>query len=56
MFDDMDLAYGWANNVKAKNRENPDLYSLIAAVINLLYKEGTNYKVTAEGHVKVKAP
>ncbi|KAF3803235.1 hypothetical protein GCG54_00013342 [Colletotrichum gloeosporioides] len=56
MFDDMDLAYGWANNVKAKNRENPDLYSLIAAVIHLLYKEGTNYKVTAEGHVKVKAP
>ncbi|KAJ5007681.1 hypothetical protein K4K48_011787 [Colletotrichum sp. SAR 10_66] len=55
MFDDMDLAYGWANNVKAKNRENPDLYSLIAAVIHLLYKEGTNYKVTAEGHVKVKA-
>ncbi|KAF4875050.1 hypothetical protein CGCSCA1_v005782 [Colletotrichum siamense] len=56
MFDDMDLAYGWANNVKAKNRENPDLYSLIAAVIHLLYKEGTNYKVTAEGHVKAKAP
>ncbi|KAF4928676.1 hypothetical protein CGCVW01_v001792 [Colletotrichum viniferum] len=56
MFDDMDLAYGWADNVKAKNRENPDLYSLIAAVIHLLYKEGTNYKVTAEGHVKVKAP
>ncbi|EQB55163.1 hypothetical protein CGLO_04940 [Colletotrichum gloeosporioides Cg-14] len=56
MFDDMDPAYGWANNVKTKNHENPDLYSLIAAVIHLLYKEGTNYKVTAEGHSKVKAP
>ncbi|KAF6826657.1 hypothetical protein CMUS01_09343 [Colletotrichum musicola] len=45
-------AYGWMNNVNAKNRKNPDLYAIIGAVINLLHNEGKKYRVSADGHVR----
>ncbi|KAF6831373.1 hypothetical protein CPLU01_06792 [Colletotrichum plurivorum] len=45
-------AYGWVNNVNAKNRKNPDLYAIIGAVINLLHNEGKKYRVSADGHVR----
>lgn len=51
MIDDTAGAYLWVNNVKNKNRENPDLLAIIAAVIELLNKEGTRYKVSEEGIV-----
>ncbi|KAF4922338.1 hypothetical protein CGCVW01_v005339 [Colletotrichum viniferum] len=44
-------AYGWMNNVKNNNRENPDLYAIIGAVIELMNRDGQRYSVSAEGEV-----
>lgn len=44
-------AYGWMNNVKNNNRENPDLYAIIGAVIELMNRDGQKYSVSAEGEV-----
>ena len=51
---DVAEAYGWANNLGNKNRENPDFLAIIATVIHLLKKDGTKYKVSPEGAVSVK--
>ncbi|TDZ53993.1 hypothetical protein CTRI78_v006633 [Colletotrichum trifolii] len=51
MMDARNGAYGWANNVKNKDVENPDLYALIAAVIELIYRDGKKYSVSEEGEV-----
>jgi hypothetical protein len=47
-------AYRWANNAKEKDLENPDLYAIIAVVIELLNREGQQYKVSAEGEVSLR--
>ncbi|KAF4900132.1 hypothetical protein CGCFRS4_v003519 [Colletotrichum fructicola] len=44
-------AYGWMNNVKNNDRENPDLYAIIGAVIELMNRDGQKYSVSAEGEV-----
>ncbi|KAI8295020.1 hypothetical protein K4K59_004841 [Colletotrichum sp. SAR11_240] len=44
-------AYGWMNNVKNNDRENPDLYAIIGAVIELMNRDGQKYSVSAEGVV-----
>ncbi|WDK20728.1 hypothetical protein CGRA01v4_12015 [Colletotrichum graminicola] len=51
MLDANEGAYGWANNVKNKNRENPDLYAIIGAVIELMHRDGQRYSVSAEGEI-----
>jgi hypothetical protein len=51
MKDDLKEAYGWAINLKNRNRENPDLMAIIAVIIQLLNLDGTKYKVAASGEV-----
>ncbi|KAK1999300.1 hypothetical protein LX36DRAFT_486357 [Colletotrichum falcatum] len=51
MLDDNEGAYGWANNVRNKNRRNPDLYAIIGTVLELLNRDGQKYSVSAEGEV-----
>ncbi|KAH0439392.1 hypothetical protein CcaCcLH18_02869 [Colletotrichum camelliae] len=48
---DAQNAYGWMNNVKNNDRENPDLYAIIGAVIELMSRDGQKYSVSAEGEV-----
>jgi hypothetical protein len=36
---DSDEAYGWVNNVKNQSRANPDLFAIIAAIIELLNRD-----------------
>ena len=50
MADDGNGAYLWVNNVKRKNRENPDLM-IIAVVIELLNRERGQYTVSEDGKV-----
>lgn len=52
MSDDTAGAYGWVNNARMRYRKNPDLFSIIGAVINLLHNEGKKYKVSPEGDVR----
>ena len=54
MLDDDAGAYGWANNIKNNNRENPDLFAIIGTVIELMNRDGQKYDVSKEGNV-VKA-
>ncbi|SPO03137.1 uncharacterized protein DNG_05819 [Cephalotrichum gorgonifer] len=51
MSDDIAGAYWWANNIELQNRENPDLLAIIAVVIELLNREGSQYKISADGTV-----
>jgi hypothetical protein len=46
--------YAWANNVKDQDLTNPDLYAIIAAVIELLNRDGDKYKVAESGAVSKK--
>jgi hypothetical protein len=48
---DSDEAYGWVNNVKNQSRANPDLFAIIAAIIELLNRDGDKYKVDKDGVV-----
>ncbi|KAK2024427.1 hypothetical protein LX32DRAFT_697166 [Colletotrichum zoysiae] len=51
MLDANSGAYGWANNVKNNDRQNPDLYAIIGAVIELRNRDGKKYSVSAAGEV-----
>ena len=51
MFDDNPTAYGWAFNVAKNNRNNPDLLAIIGAIIELRYRDGIKYTISAEGNV-----
>lgn len=48
---DTDKADGWANNVNNNNRQNPDLYAIVATVIALRNRDDRKYAVSPEGHV-----
>ncbi|SPO07057.1 uncharacterized protein DNG_09751 [Cephalotrichum gorgonifer] len=54
MLDQNTGAYGWVNNINDKNHQNPDFFAIVAAIIELLFRDGDQYKVTAEGEVKKK--
>ena len=51
MLDDGGEAYGWANNVKRNNRNNPDLFAIIGTVIELMNRDGQKFEVSKEGNV-----
>lgn len=51
MVDDDPVAYQWENNVKHKNRENPDLLSLIAFVIEFRHSKVLPFSVSEKGVV-----
>jgi hypothetical protein len=51
MKDDQGAAYGWQNNVKNQDRANPELFAIIAMVIELLNRDGDKYKVDERGVV-----
>ncbi|KAF2220088.1 hypothetical protein BDZ85DRAFT_31718 [Elsinoe ampelina] len=44
-------AYGWHNNVQNKDLRNPDLYAIIAAVLQLRNRDGQKYAVSEQGLV-----
>ncbi|KAF2703710.1 hypothetical protein K504DRAFT_463174 [Pleomassaria siparia CBS 279.74] len=52
MADDIGDAYGWVNNVNNQNYNNPDFLAIVATVIELLYRKGPKYKVSADGAVR----
>lgn len=51
LIDDPAGAYQWEDNVRLKNRENPDLLSLTAFVIEHLDSEMLSFEVSEEGDV-----
>jgi hypothetical protein len=49
MRDEPRTVYGWADDVKYQMHDNPDYFAIVAAVIELLRKEGKQYKIKADG-------
>ena len=51
MTDDPAGAYQWEDNIRLKNRDNPDLLSLVAFVIEFRHNDILPFKVSEEGEV-----